>query len=377
MKSSPPLQAPLLVPTMPELELKQEVIRFCNRNGYEFLRLNHEVGTLVVRATSPQADSVILKFQHNRLKTNDRDLAEVNSFSSTSHLPNQELARERVLLSQLCYLDFIPQIKDSTQYNIPQQYGAPLALEDLGEQTLADALDKPAMTISHRIGILKQIAHIIKKLHAERFAHTDLDLGNIMLCDEQVKIIDFGVSKPIIGSPKKARARKTLSCVSTYSFSANHSQVKFNGAYTNVTGAFTDYVSFAKMAIQILCPIADVRNRFTGVIERYHRSRLAYFNKHLFPLFAQYYPSVAESLKDLIQFLDSILQANEKDIEPTSSWCCPCLFPKKTAVKAYVAKHYPKIEDIISQLDWLLTLCSNVRRDTCGSLQVGGAKTGY
>ncbi len=305
MRSPPTLQKALLEPTaISEQELKNKVLLFCNKNSYEFLRLNHEVGTLVVRARTEQDESVILKFQHNHLKKENRDIAEDRGISKTSQLPTQELARESVLLRNFSNLDFIPHLKDSTQYSIPQQYGAPLVLEDLGHQTLADTLEKQAMTISHRINILQQIAQNIKQLHANGFAHTDLDLGNIMLRDEQVMIIDFGVCKRITGSPKKARARKTLSSISTHSFSQNHSEVKIKGAYTNVTGAFTDYVSFAKMAIQILCPTEDVRNRFTGVIERYHRSRRKYLENRVFPLFDEHYPDATQSIKAFINYID-------------------------------------------------------------------------
>ena len=133
MKYQEPLKVPLLVPApmteikivapkMTEEQLKREVLNFCKIKNYEFLRLNHEVGTLVVRATLPQTEPVILKFQHNRLKTNDRDLAEDSDISRPSRLPKQELAREKVLLGRLSDLDFIPRIINPTQYSIPQDY---------------------------------------------------------------------------------------------------------------------------------------------------------------------------------------------------------------------------------------------------------------
>ena len=43
--------------------------------------------------------------------------------------------------------------------------------------------------------IIKQCLMALKSLHMKKIAHRDLKLENIMISDQDIKIIDFGISK--------------------------------------------------------------------------------------------------------------------------------------------------------------------------------------
>jgi serine/threonine-protein kinase len=73
-----------------------------------------------------------------------------------------------------------------------------LALEYVPGPTLAERLRRGSLPVHEAIRISKQIAEALEAAHAKGIIHRDLKPANIKVCDNgQVKVLDFGLAKPI------------------------------------------------------------------------------------------------------------------------------------------------------------------------------------
>jgi eukaryotic-like serine/threonine-protein kinase len=85
-----------------------------------------------------------------------------------------------------------------TLYDIGQHEGAIyLVMEHLEGETLAQRLRRAALPIRQVIDIGAQIVDALDAAHRRGIVHRDLKPGNVMLTPSGVKLLDFGLAKPI------------------------------------------------------------------------------------------------------------------------------------------------------------------------------------
>jgi len=62
-------------------------------------------------------------------------------------------------------------------------------------QTLKQKLEGGALPIEEAVEIAAQVAEGLAKAHAEGVVHRDIKPGNLMVCEDDIKILDFGLAK--------------------------------------------------------------------------------------------------------------------------------------------------------------------------------------
>ncbi len=72
-----------------------------------------------------------------------------------------------------------------------------LVMELLEGETLADRLGKGALPTEQVLRFGIEIADALDKAHRQGIVHRDLKPGNIMLTKTGVKLLDFGLAKPL------------------------------------------------------------------------------------------------------------------------------------------------------------------------------------
>ena len=70
-------------------------------------------------------------------------------------------------------------------------------MELLEGETLADRLGKGALPTEQVLRYGIEIADALDKAHRQGIVHRDLKPGNIMLTKTGVKLLDFGLAKPL------------------------------------------------------------------------------------------------------------------------------------------------------------------------------------
>jgi eukaryotic-like serine/threonine-protein kinase len=122
----------------------------------------------------------------------DRDVAikvlRASAFADPRRL--DRLHREARAISRLNH----PHIR--TLYDVGQQDGLTfLVMELLDGKTLADALLKGPLPVADAVTFGLQIAQALDAAHTSGVIHRDLKPGNIMLTNDGVKLLDFGLAK--------------------------------------------------------------------------------------------------------------------------------------------------------------------------------------
>jgi len=137
----------------------------------------------------------------------------------SSHLDNnpdlkQRFEREAKTISSLQH----PHI--CVLHDVGHQDGTDfLVMEYLEGETLAQRLSKGALPLSEQLKIAIEIADALAAAHAAGIVHRDLKPGNVMLTKSGVKLLDFGLAKPLsamatssaVASAPSFTASKTLS----------------------------------------------------------------------------------------------------------------------------------------------------------------------
>src|SRR6185436_16743793 len=62
-------------------------------------------------------------------------------------------------------------------------------------KTLKQTLEAGAMTVERAIEIAAQVAEGLARAHAQGIVHRDIKPGNLMITEDGVKILDFGLAK--------------------------------------------------------------------------------------------------------------------------------------------------------------------------------------
>jgi len=88
-------------------------------------------------------------------------------------------------------------------YDIGHEEGRDyLVMEYLEGETLADRLVQGAIPIAETLKIAIQVADALDNAHRQGLVHRDLKPGNVMLCREGAKLLDFGLAKLTIDEGK-------------------------------------------------------------------------------------------------------------------------------------------------------------------------------
>ena len=109
----------------------------------------------------------------------------------------ERMAREAKAISSLNH----PNI--CTLFDIGHEEGRDfLVMEYLEGETLAERLTQGAIPINETLKIAIQIADALDNAHRQGLVHRDLKPGNVMLCREGAKLLDFGLAKLTIDDGK-------------------------------------------------------------------------------------------------------------------------------------------------------------------------------
>jgi len=94
-----------------------------------------------------------------------------------------------------------------TLYDVGRADGTDyLVLEYLEGESLADRLAKGPLAVDLVVAYGIQIADALERAHRGGVVHRDLKPGNIMLTKDGVKVLDFGLAKPMAGAALAASA---------------------------------------------------------------------------------------------------------------------------------------------------------------------------
>src|ERR1700746_2478447 len=111
---------------------------------------------------------------------------------SADPVRKQRFEREAKTISSLNH----PHI--CTLHDIGHQDGTDyLVMECVEGETLAKRLEKGPLALEEGLKYGAQIADALDKAHRSGVVHRDLKPGNIMLTKSGVKLLDFGLAKPI------------------------------------------------------------------------------------------------------------------------------------------------------------------------------------
>src|SRR5512136_4761 len=96
----------------------------------------------------------------------------------------------------------------ATLYGLEESEGKRFIVMELVEgQTLAERLLKGPLPVDEALEVCRQIAEGLEAAHEKGMIHRDLKPGNVMLtADDKVKILDFGLAKPLAGETQAADA---------------------------------------------------------------------------------------------------------------------------------------------------------------------------
>lgn len=101
-----------------------------------------------------------------------------------------------------------------TIYEIGEnEHGSFLATEFVEGKTLRDVMKTESVTLARVLKIVEQAANALVAAHAAKIVHRDIKPENIMVrSDAIVKVLDFGLAKPIIelGSVDQTSSNKTI-----------------------------------------------------------------------------------------------------------------------------------------------------------------------
>ena len=112
------------------------------------------------------------------------------SHLSDNHELKQRFDREARAISSLAH----PHI--CTLYDVGQQDGIDyLVMEFIEGESLAQRLEKGALSPDQTLRYATQIAAALDKAHRAGIVHRDLKPGNIMLTKAGAKLLDFGLAK--------------------------------------------------------------------------------------------------------------------------------------------------------------------------------------
>src|SRR5499425_503493 len=116
---------------------------------------------------------------------------------SSDAVRKQRFEREAKTISQLNH----PHI--CTLYDVGSQDGIEyLVMECIEGETLAKRLEKGALPLEQVLRYGAQIADALDKAHRRGVVHRDLKPDNIILTKSGVKLLDFGLAKPLAAAPK-------------------------------------------------------------------------------------------------------------------------------------------------------------------------------
>ena len=102
----------------------------------------------------------------------------------------QRFEREAKTLAALSHPHICP------VFDVGQQDGIDyLVMEYLEGQTLAQRVEKGALSLDQALQYATQIADALDKAHRQGIVHRDLKPGNIMLTTQGAKLLDFGLAK--------------------------------------------------------------------------------------------------------------------------------------------------------------------------------------
>jgi len=112
---------------------------------------------------------------------------------SSDPIRKQRFEREAKTISSLNH----PHI--CTLHDVGSQDGVDyLVMECLEGETLAERLEKSPLPFDQALKYGAQIAEALDKAHRGGVIHRDLKPGNIMLTKSGVKLLDFGLAKPVV-----------------------------------------------------------------------------------------------------------------------------------------------------------------------------------
>ena len=84
-----------------------------------------------------------------------------------------------------------------------------LVMEYLSGRTLADRLEDGPLPVPELLPLAIQTAGALERAHAAGVIHRDLKPGNLMLTDSGVKLLDFGLARPVTSSGGERRTAAT------------------------------------------------------------------------------------------------------------------------------------------------------------------------
>src|SRR6266576_4831072 len=102
-----------------------------------------------------------------------RFLREAQAASATNH-------------RNICIIHDIEQTDDGQLFIVMAHYDGP---------TLKQKLEARALPVADAIEIAAEVAEGLTKAHAQGVVHRDIKPGNLILTDDGVKILDFGLAK--------------------------------------------------------------------------------------------------------------------------------------------------------------------------------------
>src|SRR6266404_56749 len=137
----------------------------------------------------------------------DRDVAIKvlpKNFSSDGNL-RERFEREARAISSLNH----PNI--CTLYDVGKQNGMDyLVLEYIEGESLAQKLERGPLAIEQVLAYGIQIAEALERAHKQGVVHRDLKPGNVMVTKNGLKLLDFGLAKPMAGASLAATALGAL-----------------------------------------------------------------------------------------------------------------------------------------------------------------------
>src|SRR5689334_12427994 len=86
----------------------------------------------------------------------------------------------------ICVIHDIDQTEDGQLFIVMAHYDG---------QTLKQKLEKGPLPLADAVDIAAEIAEGLAKAHAQGVVHRDVKPGNVMVTDDGVKILDFGLAK--------------------------------------------------------------------------------------------------------------------------------------------------------------------------------------